>query len=84
MNPAEIQIEHNIPVPKRETCARWAALVERMNPGDSVVVSSESARKAIARALTKAGNRTTSIKLNGQGFRVWSLAAGQRSIRNHR
>lgn len=83
MKPAELQIEHNIPVPKHEGFARWSALVERMNPGDSVVVSTESARKAIGRALTKAGNRTTSMKLNGQGFRVWCLAAGQQSIRKH-
>lgn len=69
-----MKIDKNIPVPRRQVKkATWAALVDKMDVGDSVLVSSVAERASLTNAIKAQGYEATTRKEDDK-FRVWRLS----------
>ena len=67
-------IEKNIPIPRRQgKKATWAALVDNMDVGDSVLVNNGSERASLTNASKAQGYEVTTRKEDDK-FRVWRLS----------
>lgn len=69
----EFKIEHGIPVSKKRfppRAGKWKKLVDKMKPGDSILVSSQAERSSLGASLRRAGYSWLSRRTE-EGFRVW-------------
>lgn len=66
-----MQIDKNIPIPRRSS---WAEIAEKMEEGDSVFLPTQSKASTLATAIRKLGF-TAQQKKEGEGVRVWRGAA---------
>jgi len=67
-------IEKNIPIPRKQgKKATWAALVDNMDVGDSVLVNNGSERASLTNAIKAQGYEVTTRKEDDK-FRVWRLS----------
>jgi hypothetical protein len=69
-----MKIDKNIPVPRKQVKkAVWAALVDQMDVGDSVLVNSVAERASLTNAIKAQGYEATTRKEDDK-FRVWRLS----------
>ena len=69
-----MKIDKNIPIPRKQhKKATWAALVDQMDVGDSVLVNNVAERAALTIAIKMQGYEATTRKEDGK-FRVWRLS----------
>lgn len=74
MGTTQMKIDKNIPVPRRQVKkATWAALVDQMDVGDSVLVNSVAERASLTNAIKAQGYEATTRKEDDK-FRVWRLS----------
>ena len=69
-----MKIDKNIPVPRIQVKkATWAALVDQMDVGDSVLVNTVAERASLSNAIKAQGYEATTRKEDDK-FRVWRLS----------
>ena len=74
MGTNQMKIDKNIPIPRKQVKkAIWAALVDQMDVGDSVLVNNVSERQSLTMAIKAQGYEVTTRRV-GDKFRVWRLS----------
>jgi len=74
MGTNQMKIDKNIPIPRKQhKKATWAALVDQMDVGDSVLVNNIAERAALTNAIKAQGYEATTRKEDDK-FRVWRLS----------
>jgi len=74
MGTNQMKIDKNIPIPRKQhKKATWAALVDQMDVGDSVLVNNVSERQSLTMAIKAQGYEVTTRKVDDK-FRVWRLS----------
>ena len=69
-----MKIEKNIPLPRKQAKkATWAALVDNMDVGDSVLVNNVTERASLTNAIKAQGYEVTTRKEDDK-FRVWRMS----------
>lgn len=69
-----MRIDKNIPVPRKQIKkAVWAALVDKMDVGDSVLVNNVSERQSLTNAIKAQGYEVTTRREDDK-FRVWRIS----------
>tara|TARA_B100001059_G_C17708879_1_gene514325 strand:+ start:857 stop:1075 length:219 start_codon:yes stop_codon:yes gene_type:complete len=67
-------IEKNIPIPRKQIKkAKWVLLVDQMDVGDSVLVTTKTERASITNAIKSQGYNAITRK-EGDKFRVWRMS----------
>jgi hypothetical protein len=67
-------IEKNIPIPRKQVKkAKWVLLVDQMDVGDSVLVTTKTERASLTNAIKAQGYEVTTRKEDDK-FRVWRLS----------
>ena len=66
------KIDKDIPIPRR-AFSKWAATVEEMKYGDSVVVHSRSIATALHVAINRGGHGGVVRKIAPDSYRVWKV-----------
>lgn len=74
MNATTFHIENGIPLPEKQQ-GKWRDIAKALKPGQSVKVETNDERKAILRRAKLLSIPLTSRKVDGDGFRIWRLAA---------
>lgn len=65
-----VEIEHGVPIPEvRRGC--WRRTWAEMKAGDSFTVAENNERNAALMAGKRMGLSVESVKLNGDGWRLW-------------
>jgi len=69
-----MKVDKNIPIPRKQhKKATWAALVDQMDVGDSVLVDNKRERSAINNAMVAKGYKGTQ-RIEGDKIRVWRIS----------
>ena len=68
-----LEIEKGVPLPSLKRTSKWRTFADRMQLGDSVLVSRASEIIGLSHAIRESGCKAVTFKVGDGSWRVWKL-----------